>query len=90
VNDEITASPLRLVSESGEALGTVSLVEALAAAAAAHLDLVEVAPTADPPVCKIMSWGDFVGGDGAAGDREPRAPRPTRFPPAMERATDDE
>jgi translation initiation factor IF-3 len=43
----------------GEQLGIVSLAEALAKAEAAELDLVEIAPTAQPPVCRIMDYGKF-------------------------------
>ncbi len=43
----------------GEQLGIVSLAEALAKAEAAELDLVEIAPTAKPPVCRIMDYGKF-------------------------------
>jgi translation initiation factor IF-3 len=47
------------VSNSGEALGIMPISEALAHAEAAVLDLVEIAPTADPPVCRIMDYGKF-------------------------------
>ena len=43
----------------GEQLGIVSLVDAIAKAEAAELDLVEIAPTAKPPVCRIMDYGKF-------------------------------
>ena len=59
VNEEITTAQLRLVGADGEMLGVVSRNEALEKAAAAGLDLVEVAPTADPPVCKILDYGKF-------------------------------
>jgi translation initiation factor IF-3 len=48
-----------LVGEEGEQLGIVSLAEAVAKAEAAELDLVEIAPTAKPPVCRIMDYGKF-------------------------------
>jgi len=48
-----------LIGDTGEQLGIVSLHEALAAAEEAELDLVEIAPQADPPVCRIMDYGKF-------------------------------
>jgi translation initiation factor IF-3 len=48
-----------LVGEEGEQLGIVSLADARARAEAAELDLVEIAPTAKPPVCRIMDFGKF-------------------------------
>jgi translation initiation factor IF-3 len=48
-----------LVGEEGEQLGIVPLAEAIAKAEAAELDLVEIAPTAKPPVCRIMDYGKF-------------------------------
>ncbi|WP_459949238.1 translation initiation factor IF-3 [Denitratisoma sp. agr-D3] len=59
VNDEITAAEVRLVGEDGEQLGIVSVRQALALADEAELDLVEIAPMAKPPVCKIMDFGKF-------------------------------
>ncbi|ANQ84245.1 translation initiation factor IF-3 [Azoarcus olearius] len=50
---------MRLVGEDGEQLGIVSLNAALNAAEEAGLDLVEIAPMAKPPVCKIMDFGKF-------------------------------
>ncbi len=48
---------VRLVDENGEMVGIVRLDEALRAAAAVSLDLVEISPQAEPPVCKIMDFG---------------------------------
>ncbi|HTH41306.1 MAG TPA: translation initiation factor IF-3 [Rhodocyclaceae bacterium] len=59
VNDEITTPEIRLVGEEGEQLGIVSIRQALAMADEAELDLVEIAPMAKPPVCKIMDFGKF-------------------------------
>ena len=59
LNGEINAPEIRLVGIDGEQLGIVSLQEALAKAEAAELDLVEIAPTAKPPVCRIMDYGKF-------------------------------
>ena len=50
---------IRLVGVEGEQLGVVPLAEALAKAEAAELDLVEIAPMAEPPVCRIMDYGKF-------------------------------
>jgi translation initiation factor IF-3 len=55
----IRSKTVRLISAEGEQLGIVSLREALAAAKEAGLDLVEVAPNSDPPVCRIMDYGKF-------------------------------
>ncbi|MCE5359703.1 MAG: translation initiation factor IF-3 [Acidithiobacillus sp.] len=59
INREILAAKVRLIGDTGEQLGIVSLHEALAAAEEAELDLVEIAPQADPPVCRIMDYGKF-------------------------------
>ncbi|HTL74972.1 MAG TPA: translation initiation factor IF-3 [Casimicrobiaceae bacterium] len=59
LNGEINAPEIRLVGVDGEQLGIVSLVEALGKAEAAELDLVEIAPMAKPPVCRIMDYGKF-------------------------------
>jgi translation initiation factor IF-3 len=55
----IRISPVRVISDAGEQLGVLSLEEALAAAEERGLDLVEVAPTARPPVVKIMDYGKY-------------------------------
>ncbi|WP_425388007.1 translation initiation factor IF-3 [Azospirillum halopraeferens] len=59
MNREITARSVRLVGADGEMVGVVSLRDALMAAEDANLDLVEVAPQAEPPVCKILDYGKF-------------------------------
>ncbi|MBL8444117.1 MAG: translation initiation factor IF-3 [Zoogloeaceae bacterium] len=59
VNEEITAPEVRLVGDDGEQLGIVSLNAALNIAEEAGLDLVEIAPMAVPPVCKVMDFGKF-------------------------------
>jgi translation initiation factor IF-3 len=59
LNGEINAPEIRLVGVEGEQLGIVSLSEAMAKAEAADLDLVEIAPMAKPPVCRIMDYGKF-------------------------------
>jgi len=59
INARIRAREVRLVSAEGEQIGIKPLPEALAIARAADLDLVEVAPQANPPVCRIMDYGKF-------------------------------
>ncbi|HML09604.1 MAG TPA: translation initiation factor IF-3 [Stellaceae bacterium] len=59
INDEINVMRLRLVDERGEMVGVVTRNEALDMAADAGLDLVEIAPNADPPVCKILDFGKY-------------------------------
>jgi translation initiation factor IF-3 len=59
VNDEITAPEVRLVGVEGEQIGIVSIRDALQRAQEAEVDLVEIAPLAKPPVCKIMDFGKF-------------------------------
>jgi translation initiation factor IF-3 len=59
VNEAITARRVRLVDADGGMLGVVTIDQALEKAAERSLDLVEVAPEADPPVCKILDYGKF-------------------------------
>ena len=59
INDEIRAREVRLVGEEGEQLGIVQLRDAQRIAMEKSLDLVEIAPTAKPPVCKIMDYGKY-------------------------------
>ncbi len=59
INDRIRAREVRLVDPDGVQLGIKSLAEALAIAKELDLDLVEVAPMANPPVCRIMDFGKF-------------------------------
>jgi len=59
VNRMIRISPVRVIGPGGEQLGVLPVDEALAAAQERGLDLVEVAPTARPPVVKIMDYGKF-------------------------------
>ena len=58
-NERIEAQRVRLVDETGRMVGIVSLEEALERARRVGMDLVEVAPQADPPVCKILDYGKF-------------------------------
>ncbi len=59
VNEAIQSSSVRVVGAEGELLGVMSLDQALEQADAAGLDLVEVSPNAEPPVCKILDYGKF-------------------------------
>ncbi|MEW5893038.1 MAG: translation initiation factor IF-3 [Pseudomonadota bacterium] len=59
INGEIDAPEVRLIGSDGEQLGVVSLREAMLKAEDAELDLVEIAPTANPPVCRIMDYGKY-------------------------------
>ena len=56
---EIRALRVRLINERGDMIGIVSLNEALQASLDAGLDLVEISPQAEPPVCKILDYGKF-------------------------------
>jgi translation initiation factor IF-3 len=60
INEEIRAKEVRVIDENGDQAGILSLAEALQRARAVELDLVEVSPTAQPPVCKIMNYGKHV------------------------------
>jgi translation initiation factor IF-3 len=59
INGDITASQIRLIGVDGEQLGIVSLNQALSMAEDAEIDLVEIAPQAAPPVCRLMDYGKF-------------------------------
>ena len=59
INEEIRAREVRVVSDEGEQLGLMTLQDALQMATARNQDLVEVAPNAKPPVCRIMDYGKF-------------------------------
>ena len=59
INEEITALEVRLVGVDGEQLGIVGLAAAQRMAGEAEVDLVEIAPTAKPPVCRLMDYGKF-------------------------------
>jgi translation initiation factor IF-3 len=59
INREIRAKEVRVIDPEGKQLGVLTVVEALRAAANFELDLVEVSPKSDPPVCRIMDYGKF-------------------------------
>ena len=60
MNDEITAAEVRLIGPQGGQVGIVDLDEALRQADEAELDLVEIVPNSQPPVCRIMDFGKFL------------------------------
>ncbi|MGQ4498431.1 translation initiation factor IF-3 [Vibrio parahaemolyticus] len=51
---------VRLTGADGESVGVVSIQEAIAAAEEAGMDLVEISPNAEPPVCRVMDYGKFL------------------------------
>jgi len=59
-NEEILSPQLRVIGADGSQVGVLSRSEALAKAAAEELDLVEVSPNAEPPVCRIMDFGKYL------------------------------
>lgn len=59
INEQIRDREVRLIGEDGEQLGIMSSREAMKLAAEANLDLVKIAPTAKPPVCKIIDYGKY-------------------------------
>lgn len=59
INNTIRATEVRVIGADGEALGIISIAEALSLAEQQQLDLVEVSPTAVPPVCRIMDYGKY-------------------------------
>ena len=59
LNEEITVPEIRLIGEDGEQVGVVNIRTALQMAEEAGVDLVEIAPLAKPPVCRIMDYGKF-------------------------------
>jgi translation initiation factor IF-3 len=60
LNDDITATEVRLIGVEGEQIGVVSIEEAKQAALEATLDLVEIVPNGEPPVCRVMDYGKFL------------------------------
>lgn len=59
INEQIRDKEVRVIGEDGEQLGVMSVKEALALAEEAGVDLIKIAPTAKPPVCKIADYGKF-------------------------------
>lgn len=60
INEQIRAKEVRLIGADGDNVGVVSIQDALSKANEADLDLVEVAPNAEPPVCRIIDYGKFT------------------------------
>lgn len=59
INDNITVDRIRLIDENGEMIGVSTVREGLRRAEEAGLDLVEISPNAEPPVCKVMDYGKY-------------------------------
>jgi len=59
INEKIRAEEVRVIDDTGTALGILKTKEAVKIAQEKELDLVEVSPKASPPVCKILDWGAF-------------------------------
>ncbi len=59
INEAIRAREVRLIDETGQNVGVVTKIDAMERATNAGLDLVEVSPDAEPPVCKILDFGKF-------------------------------
>ena len=59
INDQIRAREVRLIDENGQNVGVVSKIDAMQRATDAGLDLVEISPDAEPPVCKILDFGKY-------------------------------
>ncbi|MGA9533656.1 MAG: translation initiation factor IF-3 [Anaerolineales bacterium] len=70
-NESIRASKVHLINAEGDNVGVVDIAEALDAARQADLDLVEVSPNSDPPVCRVLDYGKFMY-ERAKKDREAR------------------
>ena len=60
INEEITSEQVRVIDLEGKQLGVMPVRQALAIALENETDLVEVAPNADPPVCRMMDYGKFL------------------------------
>ena len=59
INEQIRDKEIRLIGADGEQLGLMSAKDAMKLAREANLDLVKIAPTAKPPVCKIIDYGKY-------------------------------
>jgi len=60
INDQITESQVRVIDSQGNQLGIIALDEAIRRAEDGGLDLVEISPNAEPPVCRVMDYGKFI------------------------------
>ena len=59
INREIKSASIRLINASGDMVGVVSVIEGIRLAEQVGLDLVEISPHAEPPVCKVMDYGKY-------------------------------
>jgi translation initiation factor IF-3 len=59
VNEKILAPEVRVINQDGEQVGIIAVDKAISLASEASLDLVEISPNAEPPVCRIMDYGKF-------------------------------
>ncbi len=59
VNEDITAHEVRLIGSDGQQLGIMPIADAIKQAAGEGMDLVEISPNADPPVCRVLDYGKF-------------------------------
>lgn len=76
INEQIRDREIRLIGEDGEQLGIMSARDAMKLAREANLDLVKIAPTAKPPVCKIIDYGKYRY-EQARREKEPRKKQKT-------------
>ena len=60
INENIDAAQVRLIDEDGQQVGVVPLQQAMNRAQSEELDLVEIAPNSEPPVCRLMDYGKFL------------------------------
>lgn len=63
VNEEIRSKEVRVIDENGQMIGIMPVTDALKIAYSRGLDLIEIAPNATPPVCKIMDYGKYLYGE---------------------------
>ena len=83
-NHQITADNVLLIDENGVSCGVVSLSSALSRAQEARLDLVEIAPHAKPPTCKILDYGRMTFGKQKKQKQKKRSLREVRFSPSID------
>jgi translation initiation factor IF-3 len=76
INQEIRAKEVRLIGEKGDQLGVFPLKEALEIARGHNLDLVEVAPQAEPPVCRLLDYGKYAYDKGRKAREAKKAQKP--------------
>ncbi len=60
INNEITAQKVRVIDEGGKVLGVMSIAEGMEKASILEVDLVEIVPESNPPVCKLVKYGKFI------------------------------